>query len=154
MGGTYLIKNYNRSRPKLFSALYPDYEWLTWKFLKKPIAKDMRNQSKLFADSVAIEKNILQPSDWYKVTVADLRQIKGGDTILRAFEGSIYKFLVSAYPDVHWFPWRFSPEYFSDSSNWNRFVESISKELKIKELKDWYNVETEVNKEECLVFIF
>ena len=49
--------------------MYPDYNWLPWKFLNTPSSfwKDMKNQRK-FLDYLAKELNISEPNHWYNVT--------------------------------------------------------------------------------------
>jgi hypothetical protein len=54
----------------MLSSVYPDYNWLPWKFtlVPKNFWGDLKNQRK-FLDWVAIQLDIKQPSDWYNVTV-------------------------------------------------------------------------------------
>jgi hypothetical protein len=52
------------------SNIYPDYEWLPWKFQQNlPIGfwKDPVNQKK-FVDWAATQFQIKDMSDWYKIT--------------------------------------------------------------------------------------
>jgi hypothetical protein len=70
LGGATLLRNkYNSSPIKLLSAVYPEYEWLPWKFDKSPANywEDVKNQGK-FVEWAAKQLNVNEMSDWYKVT--------------------------------------------------------------------------------------
>jgi hypothetical protein len=68
LGGSSLFKN-NASLSLLLSEMYPDYEWLPWKFASRPhnFWDDMKNQRK-FLDWIAKEQNVKDMSDWYDIT--------------------------------------------------------------------------------------
>jgi hypothetical protein len=51
--------------------------------------------------------------------------------------------LLAVYPEYQWLPWKFdiSPRNFwGNVENQRKFVEFAAKQLKIKDLSDWYNV--------------
>jgi hypothetical protein len=51
------------------------------------------------------------------------------------------------YPEKEWLPWKFVScplEYWNDVNNQTKFVEWAAKQLKIKEMSDWYNVTLKV----------
>jgi hypothetical protein len=52
----------------MLSTVYPEYDWLPWKFVKCPhdYWDDLKNQRK-FMDWVATQLNIKEMSDWYNV---------------------------------------------------------------------------------------
>jgi hypothetical protein len=53
------------------------------------------------------------------------------------------------YPDFKWLPWKFvgcPPNYWENEENRINFVKWAEKELKIKEIKDWYKVTSKVEK--------
>ena len=57
--------------------------------------------------------------------------------------------LKSIYPEYDWLPWKFKqvPKgYWDDIANHHKFIEWASKELQIKDKRDWYNVSQKVNK--------
>jgi hypothetical protein len=70
LGSRNLVTNtYNGSLLQLLSNVYPDYNWLPWKFAECPLPywDDVKNQRK-FLDWAAKELNIKEMSDWYNVT--------------------------------------------------------------------------------------
>jgi hypothetical protein len=54
---------------KLLSTVYPEYDWLMWKFEKAPrhFWTDLKNQKK-FVDWAGKQFGVKDMSDWYKVT--------------------------------------------------------------------------------------
>ena len=69
MGGITLLQLHNDSLLQLLSSLYPDYEWLPWKFHKSPknFWDDLRNIRK-FMDFSGKELGIKEMNDWHNVS--------------------------------------------------------------------------------------
>jgi hypothetical protein len=69
IGASYLLNKYSNSTFLLLSKLYPEYDWLPWKFSTCPrnYWNDMKNQRK-FMDWAAKELKIKDMSDWYSVS--------------------------------------------------------------------------------------
>ena len=88
-------------------------------------------------------------NDWYKVDNKAICSIGGAALISEYYNGSISKLVMSVYPEHNWIPWKFvsSPRNLWDDINeQKKFLEWAGKELGIKEMSDWYNVTTKVNK--------
>jgi hypothetical protein len=66
-GGAELLKHYKNTQ-ELLSTLYPELEWLPWKFPKCPhnFWDDVNNQRK-FVDWAGKQLDIKEMSDWYQV---------------------------------------------------------------------------------------
>jgi hypothetical protein len=64
-----LKHKYNGSLPHLLVSVYPDYNWLPWKFTRYPrnYWNDIKNQRK-FMDWAAKELNVNEMTDWSRVT--------------------------------------------------------------------------------------
>ncbi len=69
IGGSGLLKHYKNSVVLLISSIYPEYEWLPWRFSHVPNGywDDMKNQRN-FMDWVAGKLNFKNREDWYKIT--------------------------------------------------------------------------------------
>jgi hypothetical protein len=68
--GARLLKlEYNGSIAALLSKVYPEYEWLPWKFdfSSRNFWSDNKNKKK-FIDFAGTQLGIKEMSDWYKVT--------------------------------------------------------------------------------------
>jgi hypothetical protein len=67
-GSSLLEKVHNNSTINLLSTVYPEYEWLPWKFSKvSNFWGDIDNQKK-FMKWASLQLGIKQPSDWYAIT--------------------------------------------------------------------------------------
>ena len=78
----------------------------------------------------------------------------GGSALLGQNDSSLYKVLCLVYPDYEWLPWKFEfvpRNFWANVNNQRKFMEWAGKELKIKDMSDWYNV---VNKVKNIAFIF
>jgi hypothetical protein len=66
-GGGYLFKSITPST--FFPMVYPEYDWLPWKFNKCPPSYwEIVNNQKRFMEWAAKELDIKEKSDWYKVS--------------------------------------------------------------------------------------
>lgn len=66
---------YNSSFTKVLSTLYPDFNWVTWKFDNCPrnYWVDKKNQRD-FMDWASEQLNIKDMSDWYNKTIQVLEK--------------------------------------------------------------------------------
>jgi hypothetical protein len=69
IGGNTILNKFNYSSIFLFSTIYPDYNWLPWKFSMSTLNYwgDVKNQ-RTFMDWAAKELNVKEMSDWYKIS--------------------------------------------------------------------------------------
>ncbi len=71
LGGSSLLRHkYNGSPSLMLSTLFPEYDWLLWKFSKAPW--NMWGDKKIvrkFLDYVGKEVGVKEFSDWYNVSV-------------------------------------------------------------------------------------
>ena len=144
LGGSALLKLHDFSLYQVLSFVYSEHEWLPWQFDKCPHHFWSDSNKKMqFIETISKELKI---NDWYKVNKENIRTIKGGDSLLKSYNGSIYNIVVDIFPEKKWIPWKFSREHFSDPKTWRLFLDSVAKQLNIKEMKDWYSVKEEVIK--------
>jgi hypothetical protein len=70
-GGRSLLKRHDGSQSKLLAAVFPEYDWLPWKFSVTPknYWDDPKNQ-KRFIEWAAKELNVNQPEEWNNITLA------------------------------------------------------------------------------------
>ena len=87
-------------------------------------------------------------SDWYKVTAKacchgyciiniykDFNDIGGSNT-----GSSLASLLADVYTDYEWLPWKFPTVvrgFWANKDNHKKFVETVAKELKIKNMEMW-----------------
>jgi hypothetical protein len=160
IGGTSLLTGkYNNSPSLLLSTVYPEYDWLPWKFGRCPqhFWDDVNNQRK-FMEWTTKELQIKEMSDWYKVTakvnkgcyykikIKDFYGI-GGSMLYQKYNWSTLQLISAFHPEYEWLPWKFTScpqNYWDDVNNQKKFMEWAGKELKIKVMSDWYGVSTKV----------
>jgi hypothetical protein len=155
-GGLGITRLYKHSVQSLLSSTYPEHTWLPWKFRKGTAGywDDLQNQRK-FLDWAAQQLNVNQHSDWFKIKkkvgvlafflvfeIQDLQRV-GGTSLLHKYNDSPFLLLSTVYNEQVWFPWQFercSQGFWQKTENHRKFLDWASKELKIKELSDWYTV--------------
>ena len=67
--------------------------------------------------------------------------------LINQYDGSLLKIVRSVYPEYEWLPWKFvaCPQGFWDNiENQKVFIQWAGKQLKIKEMSDWYKVSQKV----------
>jgi hypothetical protein len=168
IGGSRLLRKFNKSPYLLLSNVFPEYEWLPWKFDNCPrnYWDDVKNQKK-FMDWAAEQLNIQEMGDWYKVTKRvtkymytkhlTFKQLDdiGGNRLLVKYNLSPSLLLYNVYPDYDWLTWKFDNcprNYWDDVKNQRNFMDWVGKQLNIIKMSDWYNI-TEKVKYFCCVCI-
>lgn len=73
IGGSGLLYKYNHSIIQLLAGIYPDYDWLPWRFNRCPNSfwDDVKNQRK-FLEWVEKQLN----KNWYKITTKVLKKLR------------------------------------------------------------------------------
>jgi hypothetical protein len=132
----------------MLSSLYPQYDWLPWKFEKcaRYFWDDEKNQRK-FLEWAGKQLKINEMSDWYKVTTKHISELGGGGLLRTRFRDSISLMLTEVYPDYKWLPWKFANtpnNWWKDNKNKKQFLDWVGGQLGIKDHNDWYNVTTQV----------
>lgn len=94
--------------------MYPEYDWLGWKFETTPkyFWDDPKNQRK-FLDHYAHIVGIRDQEGWYTTTYQHIVDEGGGAMLRVYYEGSPAKALVTLYPELDWQIWKFDrvPRY-------------------------------------------
>lgn len=98
-------KHYGNSLVKMLTTLYPDHEWLEWRFATSPRRwwNDAAHQRKYF-DWAFKQLNLRSMDDWYSVTTALLLEKAPGAAHLLndASSNSLSDALKRAYPEHNW----------------------------------------------------
>jgi hypothetical protein len=64
---------------------------------------------------------------------------------MKRYHGSLAHHLHALYPNHYWEEWRFKSiprGFWNNPDNRTRFLDQAAKELKVKDLEDWYSVKT------------
>jgi hypothetical protein len=82
LGGISMLTKYQGSIMSLLCAVFPEYEWLPWRFDTLPGSywEDTKNQRK-FVEWAAKQLNIKEMSDWYHISYKVTVTIKSNTKI-------------------------------------------------------------------------
>jgi len=87
--------------------------------------------------------NINSMDDWYNIKLNQIHK-EGGSKIVAKFSSSLISLFENVYPNHNWLPWKFNQNvnkrFWEEEGNRKLFMEWLAKELKVKEIEDWYGV--------------
>ncbi len=137
-----LAQHYNNSHIKFIKNIFPDYDWLEWKFnvVPKKFWKDMDNRKK-YAIWLGKELKYNKMKDWYKLT-QDIMDNRRGGTIIAYYDGSPKSFVMDIFPEYEWLDWKFvvaGRNYWQSANNRRKYAIWLGKELGYEKMEDWYN---------------
>jgi hypothetical protein len=139
-----LCQIYNSSPYQLLKSMYPEYEWLFWKFTSAPHGswKSKENQLKYMA-WLGEQLGYTTKEDWYKITQKDFENNYGGALIMNKYNGSPYLLLTFLYPEYEWLFWKFvcSPNNsWGSKENQLKYMAWLGEQLGYKTKEDWYKI--------------
>jgi hypothetical protein len=146
-GGGLLRRHYGGSPIAALKSVYPEHNWLEWKFDCVPRSwwSDPQNQRHFF-DWLGTEKlNVRQMTDWYSISSRLLRQNGGGALLVKKYGGSPALALAGVYPEHKWSAWKFHQVpagYWDtvDDPKLKEIIEEIAAELSVSALDQWYRI--------------
>lgn len=94
---------------KAVMTVYPEHNWLPWKFKHLPgthhsvcnllvagFFQEKENQQKFF-EYLAQQLNVKKPEDWYEISSSNILEL-GGASFLKVFDYSVPKALKATFP--------------------------------------------------------
>jgi very-short-patch-repair endonuclease len=147
-----LLMSYYEDSPILFvltvvKLLYPEYEWLEWKFNKtRQYFWDNKENQKKYMEWLFNELKYEKIEDWYNVDVAIMRNNYGG-SLLKNYSSSHINLLKLLYSDYDWLEWKFkytSNNYWKNIDNKKKYAEWLGKKLEYITPEQWYNITSKV----------
>jgi hypothetical protein len=94
--GSQVISQYGGSIYKALSSIYPQYEWLPWKFNNL----ETKDQQKEYLEWLAKQLGVKQMEDWYAVAENRISEL-GGSSLLQKFGGKVH-LLSQVYSEHTW----------------------------------------------------
>lgn len=116
-GGAMLLEQqHHNSLFRLLRTVYPDHNWLSWKFRGNSMEDEtfwesIENQ-KEYLEWLRTKTGVKDMEDWYDVTLQQITE-HGGAPLLAKYNNSIGHVLTAIYPDYEWVHWKF-PGYLPD----------------------------------------
>ena len=142
-GDGLLVSHYNGSPLQILKSVYPEENWLPWKFTLTSMGfwKDRKNH-KIYMDWFRLQLGYKNHEDWYNISVKDIRNNDGGG-LLQYYNNSPSQLLKSVYPKKNWLPWKFTHTpmgYWDDIENHKIYMDWLGTQLGYKILEDWYKI--------------
>ena len=146
-GGGLLASKYKNSVIQFLQAIYPEIEWVPWKFDKAPNAywNDTKNH-KIYMEWLFNKLDYKTMEDWYKIT-ADIINNNYGNRLLKYYNSSTIHLLESIYPEIEWVPWKLKStpkNHWKDTKHHKLYAEWLFKKLGYKTMEDWYKISTNI----------
>ena len=143
-GNGLLTTHYNGSPYNMFMTIYPNYNWLVWKFkcVPKNYWQNKKNQ-KEYMEWLGKELGYTTMDDWYKITCEDIINNYGSTLLSGYYNSSPIKLVIEMYPNYNWFIWKFhkGPQsYWKDENNVKEYMEWLKLELGYTTMDDWYKI--------------
>jgi hypothetical protein len=141
--GRTLSKYYNSSPIKLVTSMYPNYNWLIWKFEVVPNGywKNKKFQ-KEYMEWLGRKLGYTAMEDWYKINNKDICK-NYGRTLSKYYNSSPIKLVTSMYPNHNWLIWKFEvvPNgYWKNKKFQKEYMEWLGKELGYTTMEHWYKI--------------
>lgn len=142
-GGGYLVGRVHTSLPDLLREVYPDHEWIDWKFANQAAGLWAHKENRIkFLDWFAKKHSFLGPEAWYNVTPTQLRR-EGGTYLLKRYNFVMHEMLEDAYKPHKWLPWRFPTPprlFWKDTKNQKEFLHWFAESKNFASPEGWYGV--------------
>ena len=134
---------YNGSPIKFVTSIYPNYNWVIWKFPMVPNGYWQKKENqKEYMEWLKLELGYTTPEDWYKISKKVLQNNYGGG-ILKHYNNSPIKLITSIYPNYNWVIWKFTSvpnDYWKDIKHRKEYMDWLGKELGYTTMDDWYKI--------------
>jgi hypothetical protein len=139
-----LSHQYSSSVFNLVNDIYPKIDWKPWLFEKAPNAlwNDEGNWNE-YLDWFEEKMEIIEPTDWYRVTRHDFVRLRGGALLSSKFSGSPQQVALYRNPEFPWKRWRFqqvADGYWENPDNCKQYLDYLAEIMEIKKVKDWYKI--------------
>lgn len=128
LGGTRLMNIYGDSLERTLAAVYPQHEFLPWKFklASKKCWADKSNHRRFF-ETLAAELgwSLTSPEPWYQISFDLVSERSGATLVQKYYSSSAANAVMEVFPEHNWQPWKFniSPKGWWDSlQNQRRFL--------------------------------
>jgi hypothetical protein len=143
--GSGLMNYYKRSPFQLLITLFPEYNWIAWRFISgvpQNYWKNIDNQ-KRYAIWLGETLGYTKMEHWYDITRKLIIQ-NAGSGILAVFNGSPLQFVKSIFPEYHWLEWKFmtcTPNgFWKNIDNQKRYAIWLGETLGYTKMEHWYNI--------------
>jgi hypothetical protein len=101
--GSYLLRKYGGSPLKALQFVYPDHEWLLWRFVRVPTGFwDKEENQRKFFEWVGRQLGFTKLDDWYQITKEIIVKYGGGGLLHDRYGGSPSTAMQYIFPEHDW----------------------------------------------------
>jgi len=132
--GSPLLRLYNNSPSDILKSLYPEKQWIPWKFHHAPrgLWKDPAVHRQ-FLDWLATEMKLSKDGLYRLTRVAVISH--GGERLLKIY-GDVFAMVSTVYDDYHFLPWRFErvpSEFWEKVDNRKAYISWLITTVNVKQ---------------------
>jgi hypothetical protein len=101
-GGDRLLRLHAGSYAKLLQSVYPEYDWMIWKFKQTPKGFwNVEENQKKFVNWLGKQLGVKHFDDWYRISMEDIMRV-APITLFEMYPGGKMGLLAKIYPHYPW----------------------------------------------------
>jgi len=146
-GGRAVLSYYKNNPAKALIHLYPEVTFEKLRFQSQPYQLDKPDKRKRLFTNFALKKGFdpLIPNNWYSVSRDEILAMKGASALLRCYNRSMIKALVSLFPNIGLTEHKFAilpHNFWQETQNRRDFFVQFAKEKRFDALvpSNWYPI--------------
>jgi len=152
-GGGLLASKYRNSPLTFLKGVFPDDEWLPWKFYTTSHGTwdDIENHI-IYANWLGERLGYKNIDDWYKITQTLIHKNYGCGLLTNKYRDSPIMFLEGVFHDTEWLPWKFGVTqmgYWDTIENHKIYAKWLGETLGYKNMDGWYKITHKLISDNC-----
>jgi hypothetical protein len=122
-GGGLMVLYYNGSPSLFIKTMFPDYEWLEWKFgqTSQHFWKNIENQ-KTYTIWLGEQLGYKNMEDWYDITWNKICDNCGNGLVSSYYNDSPLLFVKAMFPNYEWIVSKFKKNYSQGQIEWLEYI--------------------------------
>ncbi len=149
--GMGLLTRYYNGSPILFlKSVFPEYEWVGWKFKVSPYNFWNLETEKQYAIWLGQTIGYEKIEDWYSISRELIIDNFGGGYILKKYNGSPSLFIKTVLSEYNWLDWKFNTtplHFWKNEKNHKLYADWLGETIGYKNMEDWYEITVSIIKQ-------
>jgi len=146
-----------KSPINVLKQLYPEHQWLPWRFKDSEYDWNKMENRRIFLDWIGIRLGYRDKESWYNCNVEYVCKNGGKPLLDNYYNGSLPSALQSVYPEHHWKKFENIPsppkqkvvQHWPQQGREKYVIQYLSGKLSIKNLEDWYRISLQQVQQYC-----
>ena len=135
---------YDDSPIQFIRKIFPEYEWLEWKFKTCPRGFwQIIENRKRYMDWLGNKLGYDKQEDWYRITGKQIHDNYGGGLLVGYYYDSPSQLINTMFPEYEWLEWKFkccSKGFWENIENQKRYMGWLENQLGYIRQEDWYRI--------------